>query len=204
MSADGRRQAVEQFRRGRDPIAQRDGAAEVERLDPRAEPRLELAPQPIGGVRSAQRRARQHDAGETAAAQPILVIHRGLVHQIRQIVVVLGRTRAEENHVAIRAPPPSCCSRPRRGRAASRLPACCAPSAPSTALTRLTRRQIDDARVRARRLARALVALDDVAARDGHDVLPAAFGQARCPGTQDTCASSILNGAAFRTCQRIS
>ena len=86
----------------------RGAAAEIERLDAHAQPLFEAAAQPLAGVGAAHRRARQHDAGELAAAEPILVIHRRLMHEIGQVAVGLELPRAEENQVACRGRSPAC------------------------------------------------------------------------------------------------
>ena len=52
-------------------------------------------------------------------------------------------------------------------------------------------------------LAGALVTLDDVAARDNDEVLTAAALD-RTAFDQETCASSMRNGAALRICHLIS
>ena len=175
--ADRRRETVEQFGCRGDAVPQRHRAAEIQRIDPRAQTRLEFAPQPVGHIRPTQRRARKHDAGEPSAAQPILVVHRRLMHEIGQVVVFLDAV-VRKKSASRRGRPPWCCNRRRYARGASRLPARLRPSMASTALIRLTVARSTIPGVRAGRFARAFVAFDDVAARDGDHILAAALGGA--------------------------
>ena len=133
--ADGRRQAVEQFRRGRDSIAQRDVRGS-QRIDARSRAVPQLVPQPIDGVRSSvATRPPARRGRNTPPARSSWIRSRRSGAQIRQIVVFFGRTR-EGNHV-----------RPAHRHGAvsdaiwtsSQSPAgVLRPSVPSTALTRLT------------------------------------------------------------------
>ena len=128
--------------------------------------------------RSAARRpapsAGEHDAREAAAAQAILVVHRRLVHQVGEVAVRrrwrgCGRTsdrrRARRRAWRSRAPRAPAASRPTSRRRAAQH-----------RVDQVEAGEIDDAGVHAGRLAGALVALDDVAARHRDDELAAAAG----------------------------
>ena len=100
--------------RRRDPIPQFDGRPEVDRLDRHPEALLEQPAEPLGFLGAEHGRAGQHDPREAAAAQPILVIHRGLMDEIRQVAVPPRAAVAEEDHVDRRGPRRASRSRRRR------------------------------------------------------------------------------------------
>ncbi len=97
---DERRERVQKRRRRRDAIGQRRSRARIDGVDGRGEPLLETAPHliDVGGVADARAAGQQH-AREAAAAQPILVVHRGLMDEIGQRAVGVGRAVAEEDQV---------------------------------------------------------------------------------------------------------
>ena len=127
--------------------------------------------QALGLVDSRHRRAGEHDAREAAAAEPVLVIHRRLVDEVREVAFPAERAVAEEHEVAAphdgerrvvvrdvhQQPVPA----RRAGRGELRV-------------DQAEAGDVDEARVHARRLARALEALDHVPARHRHDELAAA------------------------------
>jgi hypothetical protein len=105
------------------------------------------------------------------------------VNQIDQVVFAVGRSCPEENHIG------AANDRHRavvRGDVDQQPVAwlCVARLGTDHRIHQVHGRKVDDAGVRAGRLARALVRFDNVAARDRHHVLTAAVGQrdARDPG----------------------
>ena len=68
----------------------------------RADPPFELPAQTLGRIGPRDDAPGQHDARKPAAAQPILVIHRRLMDEIRQVAVA-SRTAALRKK--IRSPP---------------------------------------------------------------------------------------------------
>ncbi len=119
-------------------------------------------------TRSAGRRPGEQDAAECGAAQPILVVHRRLVHEIRERAVGVRGPVAKENQVLAaqdgdrRVVRRDVDQQPVRG---GRL------QARQHGVDDVEGRQVHDAGVRADFRADALVAFHDVAPRDRDDEL---------------------------------
>ena len=128
-------------------------------------------------VGAARRRAGDHDAREPAAAQPILVVHRGLVDEVGQVPFVLELPRAEVDQILVtddrqrRVVRGDVHHQPiARGRLRSRG---------ERRVDQVQRRQVDEPRGRAGVGARLHVALDDVAPAERDEILAPAAGDRR-------------------------
>ena len=186
-----------------DPVAQRRGGAEVERLDARrrAAPRCRgaaarPAPAPASDAPASTTRAK------AAAAQPILVIHRRLVHEVGEVALAADGAVAEEHQVLRRARPRACVVAGQTCTS-SQSPAGDDRDA-SDRVHQVEAGEVDDARMRAGRVARRARSSAITSRRATRRRTRGRRPRAPTPGSHDTCASSIRNGAALRTCQRIS
>ena len=173
QDAERRRQRVEQLGTGADAVANRHACcgSRATRSSMRGAPRCCAGSSPPGPAPRSAAPA-DHDAREPAAAQPILVIHRRLVDEVRELRRAGRAAVPEEHEIAARARPRASRSRRRCAPAASRPAA--AGRRRQHGVHQVEAREIDEPGVRPGRLARALVAGDHVASRDRDDELAAA------------------------------
>ena len=182
----------------------RIGAArpDVEQLHPAAEALLDAAPQPLRLLRArhatrrraprARTRRRRADPRDTSPSgapdrRDPPSAPSGAVAEEHQV----GAAHDRERHVV------GC----RRGRAASRRLR--RAGGGELRVDQAEARDVDQPGMHAGGVARALEALDHVAPRHRRRRTRGRRRRRRRRRTHATCASSIRNGAAFRTCQRI-